>query len=292
MSTGFLGVREWLSTFTKVCCDQDGLFNPTNLIRKYEHFSHVSLPDYFLQLLELQSVDWLRLPLLQGITTSTIAGAEGLIRSTRSALIQYINIQEPNKQQETLMTTLKELSTILSDNLQDDRYAIPTVEFLAFLINSYIPSIPGGSEPMWVYFLSRLEQACTNLFPRPHSFRKLFILVQKSHFKSSNIARLEAAIKAYASFSKLEPLREDVLRKMIGMLLHPFPRVCLLLPSPSSLSEMGHVANHSFVLQVRTCVADYLYMETDSDLVKLGDWTRQPKQLKGDVETLRGVLVT
>ena len=55
---------------------------------------------------------------------------------------------------------------------------------------------------------------------------------------------------------------------------------------------MGHVANHSFVLQVRTCVADYLYMETDSDLVKLGDWTRQPKQLKGDVETLRGVLVT
>lgn len=124
------------------------MLSPTDLIRKYEHFSHVSLQDYFLQLLELQSVDWLRLPLLQGITTSTVAGAEGLIRATRSAFIQYLKIQGPAKQQETLMTTLKELSTILSENLQDDRYAIPTIEFLAFLINSYIPSIPGGSESM------------------------------------------------------------------------------------------------------------------------------------------------
>lgn len=32
-------------------------------------------------------------------------------------------------------------------------------------------------------------------------------------------------------------------------------------------------------------------METESDAVKLADWTRQPKTLKGDVESIRGALV-
>lgn len=43
--------------------------------------------------------------------------------------------------------------------------------------------------------------------------------------------------------------------------------------------------------QVRTVVSDYLFMVTESDTVKTVDWTRQPKQIKGEVEALRGVLV-
>jgi hypothetical protein len=62
------------------------------------------------------------------------------------------------------------------------------------------------------------------------SFRKVFTLVQRAHFKSSNIARLEAAIKVYAAFARLEPLRADVLKKLTSMLLHPFPRVCPISP--------------------------------------------------------------
>lgn len=58
------------------------------------------------------------------------------------------------------------------------------------------------------------------------SFRKLFVAVQKAHFKTANVARLEAAVKIYASLSRLEALRAEVLKKMTGMLLHPFPRVC------------------------------------------------------------------
>lgn len=45
------------------------------------------------------------------------------------------------------MAFLSDLSTILSDNLQDDRFAIPAVEFVAFLVDSYIPVIPEGSDP-------------------------------------------------------------------------------------------------------------------------------------------------
>lgn len=49
----------------------------------------------------------------------------------------------------------------------------------------------------------------------------------RAHFKSSNIHRLEAAIRVYASLARLDQLRGDVLKKMIGMLLHPFPTVCM-----------------------------------------------------------------
>lgn len=45
------------------------------------------------------------------------------------------------------------------------------------------------------------------------------------------------------------------------------------------------------VMQVRAAVADYLFMETGSDIIKNEDWTRQPKQIKGEVERLRKMLV-
>lgn len=119
-----------------------------DLTRKYEHFSHVSTPEYFVQLLELQAVDWLRLPLLQGLATSAVVGTEGLIRAARSALVRFLNGKLPGDRQETLLDVLNELSVILSDNLHDDRYAIPTMEFLAFLIDGYVLSIPEGSETL------------------------------------------------------------------------------------------------------------------------------------------------
>ncbi|KAB8258947.1 tubulin folding cofactor D C terminal-domain-containing protein [Aspergillus pseudonomiae] len=210
------------------------------LQRQYDHFSHVSLPDYFLQLFELQAIDWLRLPLLQGIATSAVAGAEGLVRSSRLALMQSINKYEAEQRQDIVTSIIKDLMVALSDNLQNDRYAIPVLECLAFLLDSYISFTPQSSES---------------------SYRKLFVLVQKAHFKSSNIGRLEAAIKVYAPLSRLEQLRAEVLKKMTSMLLHPFPRV-------------------------RNAVAEYLFMETTLESVKTEDWTRQPKELKGQVEDL------
>ncbi|CAL5870911.1 uncharacterized protein PFLUO_LOCUS5152 [Penicillium psychrofluorescens] len=215
------------------------------LSSKFEHFSRVSSKEYFLQMFSLQSIDWLRVPLLQGLATSAVAGSEGLVRACRSALAEYLDSFTASQRQEILMNFVKDLSTILSDNLQDDRYAPPTIEFLAFLIDSYINVIPDGSGP---------------------SFRKLFVLVQKSHLRSSNIARLEAAAKIYAALSKIESLRSDILKKLTGMLLHPFPRV-------------------------RASAADYLFVVTNSEMVKYEDWSAQPKQLKGQVEGLRAVLV-
>lgn len=94
----------------------------------------------------MQSIDWIRLPLLQGFVTSGISGAEGLVRASRSALTQFLNKQSEQQRREILMTFLQDISTVLSDNLQDDRFAIPAIEFVAFLVDSYIPVIPEGTD--------------------------------------------------------------------------------------------------------------------------------------------------
>ncbi|KAL6238609.1 hypothetical protein BDW75DRAFT_237285 [Aspergillus navahoensis] len=214
------------------------------LSRPYEHFSQVSTTEYFAQLLELQAIDWLRLPLFQGIATSAFAGAEGLIRSTRSALIQSVNNHPAERHPEVVTAMIHDLLLVLSEKLPDDRYAIPILETAAFLLDGYVASVPGFQSP---------------------TLRKLFVLVQKAHFRTSSIARLEAAIRAYAPLSRLDQVRADVLKKLTGMLLHPFPRV-------------------------RATTAEYLFMETNLDLVKLEDWTSQPAKLKAKVEKVRGVL--
>ncbi|RDH34842.1 tubulin folding cofactor D C terminal-domain-containing protein [Aspergillus welwitschiae] len=209
------------------------------LIRKYDHFSHVSSAEYLLQLLQLQSIDWLRQPLFQGLATSAVAGSEGLIRSSRSALVQ--SIQEAEDPQTAVLAMIKDLAAILGEYLQDDRFAIPVLELLAFLLDSFVTSVPDDSAP---------------------SLRKLFVLIQRAHFKSSNIARLEAAVRAYAPLSRIEQLHTEVIKKMTALLLHPFPRV-------------------------RNTVAEYIFMETGIEVVKMEDWSKPTKQLKEPVEKVR-----
>ncbi|KAJ5563572.1 Tubulin-specific chaperone D [Penicillium sp. DV-2018c] len=214
------------------------------LERKFEHFTHVSSQEYFAQLLTLQNIDWLRLPLLQGLATSAISGAEGLVRACRSALTQFLNSLDQSRRQEILIVFLQDLATILGDNLQDDRFAIPAMEFVAFIIDSYIAVIPEGSDA---------------------SFRKLFVLVQKAHFRSSNIARLEAAVKVYAALARIDTLREGVLKKLTGLLLHPFPRI-------------------------RSSAAEYLFVLTGSEIAKYEDWSAPAKQLKPQVDSIKTTL--
>ncbi|KAJ5893515.1 hypothetical protein N7495_005206 [Penicillium taxi] len=219
-------------------------------LKKFEHASDVSSPEYFFQLLNLWPHEWLRLPILQGLATSAVTGAEGLVRSSREAVIKFLNVinlnsTTANSRPAKLIAFLQVLSTVLSDNILDDRYAIPAIEFMAFLIDSYYVASSEDVDPV---------------------FRKIFALGQKAHFRSTNIARLEAGIRVYAALSRIESLRNDVLKKLTGMLLHPFPRV-------------------------RLSAADYIFTITDSESVKYEDWSTQPKELKEKVEGLRSVLL-
>ncbi|CAK43174.1 uncharacterized protein An18g02440 [Aspergillus niger] len=181
--------------------------------------SHVSSAEYLLQLLQLQSIDWLRQPLFQGLATSAVAGSEGLIRSSRSALVQ--GIQEAEDPQTAVLAIIKDLAAILGEYLQDDRFAIPVLELLAFLLDSFVFSVPDDSAS---------------------SLRKLFVLIQRAHFKSSNIARLEAAVRAYAPLSRIEQLHTEVIKKMTALLLHPFPRVSLTILSAACTANQSRYA--------------------------------------------------
>lgn len=108
------------------------------MTRKYDHFSEVSSEEYFSQLVMLLEVDWIRPTLLQGLVTSISAGAEGVVRSSRFAIVQYINDKDENTRNELQATVFNDLLTILENEMDDDRYAIPVVDTLAFLLENCV----------------------------------------------------------------------------------------------------------------------------------------------------------
>jgi hypothetical protein len=57
---------------------------------------------------------------------------------------------------------------------------------------------------------------------RWHGF---YNLIQRSHFKSRNVQKLEAAVKIYAALSEVAPLGQEATAKLTKMLKHPFPKV-------------------------------------------------------------------
>ncbi|PYH83881.1 putative tubulin-specific chaperone D [Aspergillus uvarum CBS 121591] len=228
------------------------------LLNKYDHFSHVSTAQYFLQLLSLQKIPWLRVPLFQGLATCAVAGSEGLIRASRAALVKSFCFGA-QQQQQYLLALLTDLSRILATTLQDDRYAIPVMEFVGFILDGFDFRAVKRSEGVALRDI----------------LREMFVLIQKAHFKSPNLARLEAAVRVYAPLSTVAgdldgpaaaagaaALQKDVRKKMTGLLLHPFPRV-------------------------RSLTAEYLFMETGAEVVKVEDWTRPNRELKGVVEVIQ-----
>lgn len=116
-----------------------------NSFRKYEHFSEVTSPEYFEQLLELLQVDWLRPAVVQGLVTSASAGTEALINVSRFALAEYINTNDAEEQADLKGLLFQELLTLLESNMEDDRYAIPTMEVIGFLLDSDLITAPVDS---------------------------------------------------------------------------------------------------------------------------------------------------
>lgn len=55
-----------------------------------------------------------------------------------------------------------------------------------------------------------------------HRWRSLYLLVQKAHYKTGNVRKLEAAVKIYGG---LIEVYQEALQKLTTMLLHPFPKI-------------------------------------------------------------------
>ena len=72
--------------------------------------------------------------------------------------------------------------------------------------------------------ISLLEADTTCL----HSYRSLLFLIQKSHYKSTNLHKLHIALDVYRGLANIPTIRKDVIAKVASMLLHPFPKVRVL----------------------------------------------------------------
>ncbi len=106
------------------------------------------------------------------------------------------------------LATLSILCTYLTDlireNISNDRLAVPTLEFVAFLFEAGV--------------LQRLRD-------QDFAWRSLFTEVRKAHFKSGNVQKIEAAVKIYAGMMTVPRVRVEVQEKLCSMLLHPYPKI-------------------------------------------------------------------
>jgi hypothetical protein len=144
---------------------------------------------YFTQLLDLQFFNsWARTSLLEGFFTSSGAGAEKLLRSSRAALVDFVD-HDSGTTPSRADVLQKTLVDVLRRNLSNDRVAVPTLETIAFLYDVDIMGQVTG----------------------------LRNIIQRAHYKTTNVGRLEGAVKVYMGMGETE--------RLIMMLRHPFPKI-------------------------------------------------------------------
>lgn len=162
-------------------------------ITSHEYFSA------HLRILLLESIEpWQELAILRGLSSSAGMAAESQLQAARSAYMDVLQDADPFQRGRILST--------ISQILRDQSDPQPILELSAFTLDNDVMN-PTSLDPefKWLTLLSR---------------------VQKSHFKSSIIPRLIAAIEVYRHLGRVEILRKEILKKLCGMIkTNPFPKV-------------------------------------------------------------------
>ncbi|MCJ1383831.1 hypothetical protein MMC17_006945 [Xylographa soralifera] len=162
----------------------------------FSDVGQVSSVAYYLQLMSLSSMQWLRRSLFEGIVTSAGAGSETILLASRAAIVHTME-GIPLEERATLWDCLL---SILQSGIQNERLVVPVLEVLGFLLATglYGNSVQGLLD-----------------------WREAFVLVQKCHFKSGNLHKVKAAIDVYVGLSRCLVIRKEVFLKLSNMLLHP-----------------------------------------------------------------------
>jgi hypothetical protein len=177
--------------------------------------------------LEFLRVPWLRVSLLEGLITSATGGSEGVVRASREAFADHLDsLQVESSTQSAVDHTLLDVCNcylqLLRDNLANDRLLIPALEMLGFLFDTRIIQRLNGSSFQYVAAMISSSRWFM-LIQRRH--RSLLSLIQKAHFKSGNVSKLETAVKVYGGMTELPSLQEEATKKLFSMLVHPFAKV-------------------------------------------------------------------
>lgn len=160
------------------------------------------------------------------------------------------------------------------DKNTSDRIVIPALEVIAVVLEMQPPAVDTAAANM----------ETTGLL------KKLFVAVQKIQYKSGNPAKLTAAVHAYAGIilasESAGELRGKVLTKLVGMLLHPFPKLRELVAE--TIYVLGHCLGAEAVWGVKD--AGGKTQEGVDRVLAEGDWLGGIKELRKEVGILKGVL--
>lgn len=165
---------------------------------------------------------------------------------------------------------------VLNENTSD-RIVIPALEVIAVVLEMQPPVVGTAGASV----------ETTELL------KKLFVAVQKIQYKSGNPAKLTAAVHAYAGIvlasESAGELRGKVLAKLVGMLLHPFPKLRELVAE--TIYVLGHCLGGEVVWGVKGVGKEKAEMEEKVDRVLAeGDWLGGTKELRKGVGILKGIL--
>lgn len=124
------------------------------------------------------------------------------MRVSRFALVRVLCDDSPKFEGVRILETLV---TLLEDSYTDERQVTSLLETIAFVLEQQF-ELEGESE-------SKLPA------------RRLWNVVRKAHFKSTNIRKLEAAVKIYGALGARGDMRRNAVGKLKDLLLHPYPSV-------------------------------------------------------------------
>jgi len=145
--------------------------------------------------------DWQREALIQGLLSSAGSGNEPLLQASRTALIATLSFAI----KDSLTSFLTTLTSILKTQIATQADTTPTLELLAYLFDSL---------PL------------ADLVNGDFKWRNVLAYVQKSHFKSTLVGKIVAAVDVYRGLGAVDGVRDDVVKKLIGMArTNPYPRV-------------------------------------------------------------------
>ncbi|KAJ4990348.1 beta-tubulin cofactor d [Stagonosporopsis vannaccii] len=208
----------------------------------------VSSRTYFSEALNaMQSTDSsvIKEAICQGFVSSAGMASESVVQNCREALLHFTSklplSGSSNSDGFTLLDFATCLLELLKKEVENDRVLLPLLEGWAFLFDMQV--------------VHRLVSTTFN-------FRTLLSYVQKAHFKSTHMQKLQLALDVYRGLGSLQVVRPDTLAKVTSMLLHPFPKV-------------------------RITAAETLWILTQEDDLKLQDWSLPPKSLKPLVDGIK-----
>lgn len=164
----------------------------------------ISQSSYFAQLLSWFYHSYPQ-QIIKGLVTSVSGGTEGLAVATRGALVPYL-LSQPSA------NVFEQAVNILAEDKHDDRYAIPCLHLIAFLLDQ------------------RLVSPSAN-------FVKCFAKVELAHYRSANSARLEGALLCYGGLLLQPSSREKALKKVRILQKHPQVKVSVMADDILQLYE-------------------------------------------------------